>query len=166
MLYHSLTAERSRQVPLQYRPFDIKIHFDHFQSGTSMAWKCTGFIWGIWYPVISKISKSYEYCKLKDGTFLFNFWRMAVLHGVESLWFQFLIQWKLIIKYGHHGEIPKSLYYPGVRIKWAIRKKQQETCFIDTKTTADIFTATLDINSLTACNCNKFEIKKPHAHLS
>ena len=36
--------------------------------------------------------------------------------------------------------MPKCLYYPGVRIKRALRENIRNTCFIDIKTKADSFT--------------------------
>ena len=41
---------------------------------------------------------------------------------------------------GHQGDMPQRPYYPGVRIKRALRENVRNTCFIDIKTKADSFT--------------------------
>ena len=50
------------------------------------------------------------------------------------------IQWNPVNIYGHQGDMPQCPYYPGVRIKWALRENVRNTCFIDIKTKADSFT--------------------------
>ena len=46
----------------------------------------------------------------------------------------------------------KCSYYPGVRIKGGSQENVPDTCFIDTKTKADVFTATKRV--VTAISAN------------
>ena len=49
-------------------------------------------------------------------------------------------------KYRHQGDMTKCPYYWGFSIKWALRYKVKDTCFINKKTKVDIFTATKCFN--------------------
>ena len=52
--------------------------------------------------------------------------------------------------YGHQGDSSVRIIRPGIRIKWDLRKKSPDKCFISARTKGDISTET---KGFFKCNC-------------